>query len=377
MRRAAALLLPSLLSCLGCGEPEAAATRCGNLALERPLLVLEGDERSASALGRLGSDGCFEEVADVALGVDASMANAGGRPFVCNRTSGDCFAIHRDRLALDGTFPTYESAGDRSVNPHDVAVDDAGKLWIARYDRASLAVLTPQGAFDGEVDLSAFAGADGVPEMEALVAFDGKLFVALERLDELRQPTEPGLIALVDAKTRDVVGSIALLGDNPFGPMTPVLSDASRSTVSLTTPGRFDDATCAGCGVELIDLASRTTRQVLREADVGGSISRAILVSATEGYAIAAGPEEGINPTWVLRFDPSTGATTSILADTRARGEDERGYYHWGLAINGPYVLVGDRTPGKARIRAFLRDTGEEVGAVPVSLYPPVDLLVL
>jgi hypothetical protein len=157
--------------------------------------------------------------------------------------------------------------------------------------------------------------------------------------------------------------------------MTPLLFDATQ--VSVVTPGRFDDATCAGCGVEVVDLAARTTRQVLREVDVGGSISRAVLASATEGYAIAVGPEEGINPTWLVRFDPSTGAADRVLADTRQLGEEERGYYYWGLAINGDVLLLGDRTPGKARIRAFSRQTGEEVGSIPVSLYPPVDLFVL
>lgn len=374
--RRAPLYVAALLFASACGPAESDAPRCGDLRLERPVIVLEGDERSASALGRIDQGGCVEEVADVVFGVDSSLSEARGRRFVCNRTSGECFEIEPGRLALRGAYVASRSVDDPSANPHDLTIDGEGGVWIARYDRPSLAVLAADGSYSGEVSLASF-DSDGTPEAEAIHSFDHNVYVALERLDEYRAPKERGMIAVVDAKSREVSGSFELIGQNPFGRMVPMQSDPTGGTVAIATPGSFSDAGCASCGAELVDLAARTSRQILREQELGGSVSQVLVASETEGYAIVAGPEEAVNPTWVVRFDPSTAEVTAILADTRDRPETERGYFHWGLALNGDMLLVGDRTKDRAAVRAFSRQTGAALGSFPVGIYPPIALLTL
>jgi len=48
----------------------------------------------------------------------------------------------------------------------------------------------------GSVDLSALGGADGVPDIEAVVAVGEQVYIALERLDMNYKPEGPGLIAI-------------------------------------------------------------------------------------------------------------------------------------------------------------------------------------
>ena len=110
---------------------------------------------------------------------------------------------------------------------------------------------------------------------------------------------------------------------------------------------------------------ARSARQILSEGLAGGSVTDVALVSPTEAYAIVAGPEEGVNPTRVVAFDPERGEVTRVLATAE-------GYYHWGLLAVGDLLVVGDRTPGSARVVFFDRGTGDEVGAVLAQRLAPV-----
>lgn len=353
---------------------------CGAPKLSRPLLVLEGDETTSAGLGRLGPDGCLKEVADANLGNDVSLSDVAGRPFACNRSDSVCREINRATLADFGALTTWQSDADTRSNPHDLDIDTKGQFWIARYDLASLAILRPDGTFAGSVDLSPLADSDGNPEMEAIRILEDRGYVALEllHLDKSGNyiPTGPGKIAVVDLTKRMIVGSFLLHGENPFGKMRPVLSDPSGGTVAIATPGSFFDANCATCGAELVDLAKGTSTLVLRETDLGGSVSETLIASPTEGYAIVMGPDTD-NPTWVVEFDPSTQKVTRTLADTRPLGMGARGYYYWGLAIDGDYVLVGDRTKLKPGIRFFRRSDGVEAPMLGVQIFPPIALMPL
>ena len=123
---------------------------CGHVELEQPLLILEGDLRSASALGVLGTDGCFIEEPAVELGRDPALADAHGRAFVASRDRGqiaEVFVEERDSRSRPRLGPAIAAATplETSPNPWDVDVDTAGRLWIARYDLASLGVVEDGG----------------------------------------------------------------------------------------------------------------------------------------------------------------------------------------------------------------------------------------
>lgn len=357
----------------GCADPQSSATNCSPISLDRAVLVLESDESASSALGKLETNGCFHEVADVSLGTQPMLSFSAGKPFLTIRDQGLVFEIDPETVHIKRSVPALRE-GEPQPNPWDVAVDGVGRLWIARYNLTSAAIIEPDGTWAGVVDLSSLADEDGMPEMAAVTVSGGRAFIAVERLRAEGphwMPTGPGLIAVAAAEPPFTLEApIELTGSNPFGRLTPVLSDPSGDTVTIVTPGDFDAVDAAG-GVERVRLSTREHSVIITEAELGGSATEAVVASDTEGYAIVAGPEAGSNPTSVVRFDPSTGHVTQTLARPAS------GFVHWGLALNGPHLLVGDRTYGAQAIHVFNRESGAKEAAITPKLLPPVSLVTL
>jgi hypothetical protein len=254
-----------------------------------------------------------------------------------------------------------------------VAVDAAGRLWIARYSSPSVGIVLPDGSWGGSVDLSALGGADGIPDMEAITAAGDRVFIALERLNADYKAEGPGLVAVIPAAPPFAVETSFEIGaQNPFGRLVPAPWDATGSTVAVAAPGEIDTTSDANTnGVVLLSLESAQAKLAISEAALGGSPLEIALAGPSEAYAIVGGPVPGVNPTSVVAWDPETGAVTRTLA-----GPAE-GFVHAGLAVNGPYVVVGDHTFGAPRIRFFDRTSGAEVFSITPKLLPPIALLTL
>jgi hypothetical protein len=378
-------LLLAALAASGCTEPAGTSHSCGEVTLERPVLVL-GSDFVASALGRLGTDGCLTEIPDLALGGDASLSLGNGGPFVSVRVDGVVYAVDPETLSLTRSWVSYGEGetkfampcGDAGLvsNPHDADLDAAGRLWVARYDQPTIGVVEPDGSFGATVDLASFADGDGLPEVESIRVVGDHVYAAVDRLDRcaLYKAVGPGRIAVIDASKREVTGAIELGGRNPFGRMVSAPWDPSGSTVAIALPGDFfviDDGDAAA----IVDLASGTVQGFGKESALGGSIAQVVPAASDEVYAIVAGAEQA-NATRVVRLDPMTGEVTATLADSRDE-RDGGGYCHVGLGIVGPHVLVGSKPPCAPAILAFDRETGRRAGSVQPERLPPLSLLPL
>jgi hypothetical protein len=125
----------------------------------------------------------------------------------------------------------------------------------------------------------------------------------------------------------------------------------------LAEPGNFDADDEPLAGIERFDTRSSTTRLLVREPDLGGSVAE-IAVTEGCGAAIIAGPQFGVNPTSVVTFDPVTGqvfttARAPLLGPTP-------GYDLQALAWRGDRLYVGDRrsTSTGYRVHVFERQPG-------------------
>lgn len=368
MRPATIAILAGLCGCVE--PPVAAADRvCGLTELATPLLVLEAN--GASALARV-ADGCVTgRSGDVGLGGDVELSESAGRYFVHARAEGTVNEIDPVALEIILTVPAA-AAGDAPANPHDVAVDGLGRLWIARYELPSVAVVEPGAGVVGTVDLGAL-DPDGVPEMEAIRIVGDRAYVILERLDRKNGwlPHGPAKVAVIDTETLTLIDSFELAGQNPFRRMSPVPGEPG--VVAVATPGDFY-ALSAADGVTRVDLAAGVSELVVSELELDGSAVEAIIAGPTEGYAIVMGLLPDVDPTRVIAFNPSTGAVGPTLVDSR---EGEAGFYHAGLALNGPHLVVGDRTPEQRGLLVFERSSGLLVGSIPAHRQPPFSLLSL
>jgi hypothetical protein len=353
----------------GCSEPVDQAVQCLGQPLERPMLVLESDRSSSTALGFLDADGCFTEAADVSLGADPSLSYSRGRAFVCARDQGVILEVDAATNSIPNVFVTY-TEGEEPPNPHDVAVDSSGRLWIARFKSPSVGVLMPDGSWGGSVDLSALGGADGIPDMEAITAAGDHIHVALERLNADYKAEGPGLLATISAPSFAVEGSLDLGAQNPFGRLIPAPWDPA--TVAAAAPGEIDAVTGGTTdGIVIISLESGEAELAISEADLGGSPIEVALAGPSEAYAILSGPVPDVNPTSVVAFNPETKKITRTLAGPADS------FVHAGLAVNGPFVVVGDHTFGAPRIRFFDRSSGAEAFSITPRLLPPIGLLAL
>lgn len=364
-------LLPTCLLAAGCVTPETTATTCADIALAQPLLVLEGDLRTTSGLGRVDAEGCLTEVAGgLALGSDTWLAVSGGQAYVLDRTEALAHRIDPASLEILESVRAQEDGEGGRPNPQDIAVDEAGRRWVTRFDQPLVLVFGPDGSIERRIDLAPYADADGNPEASAIRVVDGVAHVALEKLDALAEgsiypPTGPGAVLAIPTDPAASIQAIDLAGQNPFGRFAAAPWDPRL--LAVATPGEFGAIT-PGDGIDLIDTASGQARQIISEEALGGSATEVALVGPNEAYAIVAGTEPGVNPTRVVAFDPERGAVTRALGEAA-------GFYHWGLVAVGDHVAVGDRTPGAARIAFFARSTGAEVASIPAQRLAPLSML--
>lgn len=165
-------------------------------------------------VGALAVAGLDDDAAvDVAtVHSDAVVRTAPGGVYVVNRLLMDTVRYYPTGSGL----PTWETSTEPGSNPHD-AVLCGGSLFVSRYERSSLLVLDPaDGVVRAEVDLSAFADDDGLPEVSDLVAVGDQLAVGLQRLRRLDGWTaEPqGQVVMVSCGDLSV-GEAYDVGPNP------------------------------------------------------------------------------------------------------------------------------------------------------------------
>ena len=324
----------------------------------------------------------MNEVPDIALGVDPVLSMSQERVFALVRDQNLTYEVDPTTLALTKKFVTYEDAElsprmicDRlvkTINPWDAAVDANGRLWVARYDQPTVAIVEPDGSFSGTVDLSAYADTDGLPEASAVHVAGDRAYVAIERLDRCNgwQPAGPGVIVEIDVATRAVVKSIELGGTNPFGRLVPVPWDSSGNTVAVALTGDFfsiDDGDVAA----IVDLQSGTAKGFGRETELDGSVAEVVVAAPDEAYMIVANPDM-TNATSLVRIDPQTGQISGKLLDSRTSSNPGGGYCHRGLAVVGEHLLVGSKAPCETGVIVLERQSGQRLGLIPPAKLPPI-----
>jgi len=293
------------------------------------------------------------------LGKDPQLATSGGRAFFLARDSDRIYELDPTCGVATARYTIEVDGAIGPANPHDVAVAPDDSLFVTLFNVPRVAIMKG-GKVDGTIDLSSY-DPDGNPQADAIRIVDvggvPKAFVTLERLDDADRirplsSKQPSAMLRIDVATRKVEASIELAGRNPFNTMAE-----QGGLLFLAEPGNFDSDTDDLAGIERFDTATSTTRLLVRERDLGGSVSE---VAVTDGCAVAivAGPAPNVNPTSLVTFDPVTGQVlTSARAPTLG---PTPGYDLQGLAWRGASLFVGDRRRGAAGypVHVFDREPG-------------------
>ncbi|MGH8443980.1 MAG: hypothetical protein ACREVL_01880 [Solimonas sp.] len=238
-------------------------------------------------------------------GSDIVVRGDGDQYFLINRS--DATIKRYDASAPTTARYTYstDGTGDTDSNPYDLIVVSATKGYLIRYGSPKLWIVNPSATREAdfkinEINLSAYDSA-GAPQMSAGVIQNGKLYVALQRLDGSFAATLNGYVAVIDTAT-----------------------DTEINT---------------GVGAGGLKGIPLPVRDPIRLLAVPGS--NAILVVADGGYNgnFVQQYEGGI-----VRINTQTYGTTRLVDD--------------GTADNHPYGYIADAVVASADRAYFIGSTG-------------------
>jgi hypothetical protein len=138
--------------------------------------------------------------------------------YIIDRTNGNVTVID----PVDGAAELKQISVGPTSNPKSV-VRIGGKLYITRWNETSVLVLDATTfAETGTVDLSEFADGDGTPEMGLAVTAEGRVWVALERYDQLNYwapstlPVDGAYLVSIDPATDRIEKRVKLTGTTPY-----------------------------------------------------------------------------------------------------------------------------------------------------------------
>jgi len=220
------------------------------------------------------------------VGANSTLRVAGGRLYVVSRTDATVAVIDPDTWTVLRTLSVGVGR-----EPVDIAVITTDLAYVSCADETHLLRFNPiTGQTTAVVDLSIFADADGVPDLNMMAVHEGRLFVQLRRIDSFFfQFVQPAMLAVVDLATEQLIDAdpattgtqaIELQGMAPKFKMQIV--EATRRLFVSASGDLFDDG-----GIEMIDLNSlQSLGLIVREEDgtVGADLGAFVLITPDRGY---------------------------------------------------------------------------------------------
>ena len=327
---------------------------------------------STGSTAFLAANAAEAEVNLLGIHSDAVGHYHDGRVYIVNRLGQDNILVLD---AMDLRTPLTQFSVGNGANPHDIEIVSPDKAYVTRYETASLLIVNPQdGAELGEIDLSAFADADGLPEVSQIVRVGDRLYLSCQRLDRNGGwgPVDVSYLIVVDLATDTLVDvdpdaegvqGIALSIANPNS-MAVV---GERIAVGVVV--NFGDRSG---GVEIVDTATnRSLGLAVSEEGLGGDITSMVIVDQNRGYAVVA-DENFANS--VRPFELSNGVVGAPL-------ENISGGFIPSLAVDGDRLIVADRgsfaDPTSAGLKFYDAATGAFLSGPIDTGLPPQDIVVL
>lgn len=232
------------------------------------------------------------------------------------------------------SYSTQDDLDSTSRNPYTLVSLSPEKAYLIRYGSDKIWIVNPQAdnfeSFKiGELDLSSYIPDNntlGTPSPSAAVINDGKLFVAMQRLDDAYAASNTVYLAVFDTTTdteietnadaTDNVMGIPILGLNPLEHSVRAFED----NVYITTRDSYAAISPDLSMIEKVDTNDFSLSTVLTATDITDNttqfIQSAVVVSADKGYFFANetffGPYR--EESTLYQFNPSTGEINSEAA---------------------------------------------------------------
>jgi hypothetical protein len=225
-------------------------------------------------------------------------------------------------------YSTQDASDTDSSNPWDLVFVNSTKAYLLRYGSTKAWIVNPSATSEagfkiGELDLSAYADADGAPDMCCGVIANGKLFIVMQRLVDWC-PTETSYVAVFDVTTDTEIntgmGSGAMLGV-PLNIKNPgsIQYIAENNLVYVQGVGAYPGGSCDPTyeytgGIESLNPYTYATAVVLddgtQELHPYGAISGMLIASPSKGYFVGY---SGWGDNTLYAFNPTTGQVSGAV----------------------------------------------------------------
>lgn len=262
------------------------------------------------------------------------------------------------------------SEGDSgSANPYSLVFASDDKAYLLRYDSDEVWVVNPQAAREedfriGTLDLSAYnPEGTGAPRMSSAIIVDGRLYIAMQRLDAEWLPTQTAYVAVFEVATDTEIdtghGSNGLKGIPLVSRNPESLIWQAGTGIFIQSVGQFFPQEPTG-GIELLDTDTLNTRLLLDDTDTTGLISD-FAISDGQGFFIGY---HGWGDTALYGLDINTAEVTGPLAELA--GLDLRDI----TTAPDNRLWVADANPAAPGIHILDADTLEKAHFIPTTLLP-------
>ncbi|NOY45394.1 MAG: hypothetical protein GXP50_08085 [Deltaproteobacteria bacterium] len=298
---------------------------------------------------------------------DNAVTTYGGKIYVINRYGFDNITVLDPS---DLTTPQTQFSTGNGTNPHAMAFVSETKAYVSLYGADSLLIVNPTTGDElGRVDLSGFADADGIPEASAMAMVNGKLFVAVQRLDRDSwfAPTDASYLVVIDAVTDEIVDTdpstpdttdpIVLTGTNPQF----LRYDEALGKIVVSETGSYG---AQDGGLETVDPSTYEAEGFfVTEEGLGGDVGAFAGVDGSKVYVVVTDSSWANDVAVVEKIDGSWQKQGTLGLS---------GAFIPSLALDGRgRLLVPDRDTTNPGVRVYDTTTDQEVEGSPVDVGLP------
>lgn len=350
---ASLLLLAALAACGGSDGGGGTTFSVDSVEFHRPTLVVAAAEFTGTqgvVFAADPNDPGRVATAPDPVSTDVVVRASAGSVYALNRTAGNLQVLDPG-LGL-ATNALQFSTGLAS-NPHDVVVV-GGRAYVTRYGKGSLLVIDPaDGSELDTIDLTPLADGDGIPEMDRIIEWHGKLLVTLQRLDEDAwfTPTDRSTVAVIDPTTNQVTAFFDLEGVNPISRFA---TDGDHLFVATVGSWGVADG-----GIERLNDELTGAATVVTGADFDGDLGELAIVSSTKGYVVVSALDFSGNR--VVAFNPSTGLIGATVYQTTAYLPEIT------ASPDGTLLAIADQSPAAPGVVLIDTATDQPVTTAPIN----------
>ncbi len=275
-------------------------------------------------------------------------------------------------------FSTLDPGDTVSSNPYGLLFVSDQKAYLLRYGKTIAWIVNPSAATQaefkiGELDLGAYADADGIPEMSGGAVVDDRVFIVMQRLDSDNGwvPSNTAYLAVFDTTTDTEIDTGVPNSDGLMGIPLPVKNPstvqylADTDLVYVQGAGDYGsswtgrDPEYSG-GIAAVSPVDYTASLILDDGDADdhpyGNISGMGIVSAEKGYFVGYA---GWGDNSLYAFNPTTGDVFGTANDELV-GKNIAGMEAGTYADNQNRLWVCNQTDAEVVILNTEDDTIDE-----------------